>query len=86
MRAGADKRSVSQEELSRMFQASGTFHIEELAIRDAVIESELDRIKLFEYFEGQHEGKSVSEHLAKSGQSLETFLNNLAMAQKSQLN
>lgn len=86
MRAGADKRSVSQEELSRMFQASGTFHIEELAIRDAVIESELDRIKLFEYFEGQHEGKSVSEHLAESGQSLETFLNNLGIAQKSQLN
>ncbi|MFN8345452.1 MAG: putative DNA binding domain-containing protein [Spirosomataceae bacterium] len=86
MRVGADKRSVSQEELSRMFQASGTFHIEELAIRDASIESELDRIKLFEYFEGQHEGKSVSEHLAESGQSLETFLNNLGIAQKGQLN
>jgi len=86
MRAGADKRSVSQEGLSRMFQVGGAFHIEELGIRDANIDSELDRIKLFEYFEGQHEGKSVSVHLEESQQTLETLLNNLGIAQKDQLN
>lgn len=86
MRAGADKRSVSQEELSRMFQASGSYHIEELAIRGAAIDTELDRIKLYEYFEAQHEGKSVSAHLEETKQHFETFLNNLGIAQKHQLN
>ena len=86
MRAGADKRSVSQEELSRMFQASGMFHIEEVGIRDASIDGDLDRIKLFEYFERQNEGKSVATHLEETQQSLETLLNNLGVAQKDQLN
>jgi ATP-dependent DNA helicase RecG len=44
MRSGADKRAVSQEELSRMLQGSGSFHVEELPIRGAIIEQALHSI------------------------------------------
>jgi ATP-dependent DNA helicase RecG len=85
MRSGADKRSVSQEELSRMLQSSGSFHIEELAIRGATIEEQLDRTKFYLYFEKQYE-QSLYAYAEDSNQSVETILNNMNLAQGNDLN
>ncbi len=63
MRAGADKRAVSQEELSRMLQASGSFHIEELPVRGANVETALDMIKLAQFFEKTYNGVSITSKL-----------------------
>jgi predicted HTH transcriptional regulator len=80
VRSGADKRAVSQEELSRMLQASGSFHVEELAVRGANIETESDRLKLAEYFEKTYNGLPLTLYLEQNNQSLETLLNNLGIA------
>jgi ATP-dependent DNA helicase RecG len=85
MRAGGDKRAVSQEELSRMLQQSGSFHIEELPVRDALIDSTLDKSAFYLYFEKQF-GESLPAHLEKEQQNLETLLANLNLAQGNELN
>ncbi len=86
VRSGADKRAVSQEELSRMFQASGNYHIEELAVRGAAIETELDRFKFSEYFEKNFNGQSLVSYLEENEQGLHILLTNLGIAINAQLN
>ncbi len=86
MRAGADKRAVSQEELSRMLQASGSFHVEELPVRGANVETALDMIKLAQFFEKTYNGVSITSQLEENKQSLATLLNNLGIANESELN
>jgi ATP-dependent DNA helicase RecG len=85
MKAGADKRAISQEELSRMLQESGSFHIEELPVRDVLIEPTLEKSSFYFYFEKEF-GTSLLEHLEKEQQSLETVLVNLNLANGNELN
>jgi ATP-dependent DNA helicase RecG len=85
MRAGADKRAVSQEELSRMLQKSGSFHIEELPVRDAAIDASLERSSFYFYFEKEF-GISLPEHLDKEQTNLNTLLGNLNLANGNELN
>ena len=84
MRAGADKRAVSQEELSRMLQTSGSFHVEELAIREANFETELEKFEFANYFQKIRQ-ESLSDFMLRSRQSLETILNNLSLTNGSEL-
>ncbi len=85
MRAGADKRMVSQEELARMLQGSGFFHVEELEVRGANIETELDRFLFALYFQ-KIRNESLDAFMQRENQGLETVLNNLSLANGAQLN
>ncbi len=85
MKAGADKRAISQEELSRMLQESRSFHTEELPLRDAFIETELDKATLYFFFEKEYK-EALLDHLEKENQSLENILFNLNLASGNELN
>ncbi|MEO7767190.1 MAG: RNA-binding domain-containing protein [Ferruginibacter sp.] len=85
MKAGADKRAISQEELSRMLQESRFFHIEELPVRDAIIEIALDKSTFYFFFEKEY-NEPLMDHLEKENQSLENILTNLNLARGNELN
>lgn len=85
MRAGADKRPISQEELSRMIQGGRSFHIEELPVREAKVENTLDKSTFYFFFEKEY-NESLIDHLEKENQSLENILVNLNLAKGIELN
>ena len=85
MRSGADKRAVSQEEMSRMLQSSGSFHIEELPIREANIETTLDKTSFYFFFEKLFD-VSLVQHMETEKQSLAQVLNNMNVAHNEELN
>ena len=84
-KSGADKRAISQEELSRLLQNTGMFHIEEIAIRDTLIERDVEKWSFNSFFEKQYE-QSISEYIENKHQSLEQVFENLNLGKSSQLN
>ena len=85
MRAGADKRAISQEELTRMLQESASFHTEELPIRDTEIQKDLDKSSYYLFFEREYE-QSLIDYLDDNKQSLENLLQNMSLALGNRLN
>jgi ATP-dependent DNA helicase RecG len=84
MRSGADKRVASQEEMSRMFQGSGFYHQEELAISGTKIPTDLSTLS-FELFFELHYKQTLSDYLAIPNQTLEILLNNMNLAKGHEL-
>ena len=85
MKAGADKRAVSQEELSRMLQQGHSFHTEELPVRDAMIETALEKSSFYFFFEKEY-NEALINYLEKENQSLQNILTNLNLARGNELN
>jgi ATP-dependent DNA helicase RecG len=85
LRAGADKRAVSQEELSRMMQESNMFHIEELAIRDALVDSSINMVRIDDYFKNIYK-ESVFDYIKNSDLSFIILCQNIGIAKGNELN
>ncbi len=78
-KSGADKRILSNEELSRIFQENNNFHTEELAIANTSIENDLDKGLFYSYFE-KREKQSVIAFLEENQMSLQRLLENKNLA------
>lgn len=78
-KSGADKRILSNEELSRIFQEHNHFHIEELAIANTSIDTDLDKALFYNYFE-KKEKQSVAVFLEENNMSLQKLLENKNLA------
>ncbi len=83
-KSGADKRILSQAELSRLLQESGSFHTEELPIRGANVEQELDKSTFYVYYETKFK-QNIFEHLEQQKITIAQLLDNLKLAYKNEL-
>ncbi len=78
-KTGANKRILSNEELSRIFQENNNFHTEELAIANTSIENDLDKGLFYSYFE-KREKQSVIAFLEENDMGLQRLLENKNLA------
>jgi ATP-dependent DNA helicase RecG len=85
MRTGADKRSMSSEEIMRAQMSNQSYLTEELPEFGTNTNIDINKGLFYLYFEKQHE-TSVIEHLESHQIDLTKLLNNLKLAYDSHLN
>ncbi|KYK28129.1 MAG: hypothetical protein AYK19_05750 [Theionarchaea archaeon DG-70-1] len=83
VRSGSTKKKASREELLRLFQESGSIHMDELPVPDTTLD-DFD-INFFEkFFEAQYD-RSIEEELQTSQISLEKLLENMKIVKNGNL-
>ena len=83
VRSGSTKKKASREDLLRLFQESGSLHMDELAVPDTTLDD--FNISFFEKFFEKNYDRSIEEELKTSQISLEKLLENMKILKNGNL-
>jgi predicted HTH transcriptional regulator len=83
IRSGSTKKKASREELLRLFQESGSIHIDELPVPDTTLDD--FNMEFFAHFFEKNFERSIKEELEMSQISLEKLLENMKIVKNKNL-